>query len=299
MYYTCIIRKKVWLRFGALLIAIVLFAQGLAVIQQNFISADDAEKEIAVPILMYHSIFDNAHAGEAYVISTQLFRQDMLYLKENGYTSIFIADLVNYVYEGTSLPEKPVIITFDDGFLNNLVNALSILKELDMKAVISVIGTNSENHSKTIDTNLSYAHLTWNDIKTLSDSGNIEIGNHTYDMHKNGERKGCRKKAGESTEQYQAALRDDLGKLQEVLKDNADVIPKVIAYPFGFYSKEGLPVLKELGFKAALTCEEKVNYISSNDPEKLFALGRFNRSGNTSTEVFMKKLMPEKKKGTA
>ena len=138
----------------------------------------------------------------------------MLYLKKNSYTFVSIADLVNYVYEGTPLPKKPMIITFDDGFLNNFVNTFPILKELDMKAVISVIGTNSEKHRKTININLSYAHLTWNDIKTLSDSGHIETGSHTYDMHKNGERKECRKKQGNQRSSIRRHCANDPGKLQ-------------------------------------------------------------------------------------
>ena len=53
----------------------------------------------------------------------------------------------------------------------------------------------------------NYAHLTWEDIKNLAVSGCFEIGSHTYDMHSQTKRRGCSKKKGESTENYQAALR--------------------------------------------------------------------------------------------
>lgn len=295
MFYTCVIRKKGWFRISCALLTFVLLIAGLSIFQQKIISAVDEEKEISVPILMYHSILDNARVGETFVLSTQLFHEDMKYLKQNGYTSIFVSDLVDYVFQSKPLPEKPIIITFDDGYLNNLANALPILEEMDMKAVISVIGTNSEIHSKTIDTNLTYAHLSWDEIKKLLDSGRIQIGNHTYNMHKNGDRKGCRKKSGECAQQYQAALRNDIGKLQELLKNNVGMTPEVFAYPFGACSPESVSVLKEFGIKAALTCEEKINHITSNDPEKLYRLGRFNRPGGISTETFMKKLVEQNK----
>lgn len=290
MFFTYTVGKKAWLGFGTVFMALAFLIQGVSTAHQNFIPVMHNESGIAVPILMYHSVLDHAKRGEPYIVSTQLFREDMLYLRQNGYTSVFVSDLVDYVYRGTPLPQKPVVITFDDGFLNNLTTALPVLEELDFKATVSVIGVHSEKYSQTVDTNPAYAHLTWEDIRTLAASGRIEIGNHTYDMHKNGNRKGCRKKPGESEAQYRAALKGDLEKLQQTLQTKAGVVPKVMAYPFGFYSAEGLPVLKALGVKAALTCEEKVNRLSPNNPDGLYTLGRFNRAGTISTAVFMKKL---------
>lgn len=248
-------------------------------------------QEVPVPILMYHSILESPGTENKYVISTQTFREDLQYLKDQGYTAIFIADLIAYADQGTPLPEKPVIITIDDGMLNNLSCAFPILEELDMKATVSVVGSFSQISTEHPDPNPYYAHLTWEDVRTLDASGRIEVGNHTYDMHELEGRRGCTQKNGESEAAYQQALRQDIGQLQDLLTQHAGVTPNVFCYPYGFISPASLPVLKEMGFRAALSCNEMVNQITG-DPEQLYTLGRFNRPSGISTEAFMRGVLP-------
>ena len=242
----------------------------------------------AVPILMYHSILqDESRAGD-YVLSPEVFRQDMEYLKARGYTSVFVSELTEYVNGNADLPEKPVVITLDDGYLNNLTYVLPILEELDMKAVISVIGAYSEEFAQNGDRNVMYAHVTWEDIKALCESGHVEIGNHTYDMHKLEPRKGCAKNVDETLAEYRTSLTEDVSQLQTALAEKSGITPTVFTYPYGLFSDETLPIIKELGFSAALNCTEKINYLT-RDPEQLYHLGRFNRPAGISTEEFMKK----------
>ncbi|MDR1131523.1 MAG: polysaccharide deacetylase family protein [Oscillospiraceae bacterium] len=249
-------------------------------------AAYDAE-DVSVPIIMYHSVLNHPPQAGDYVVSTKTFKEDMAYLKRNGYSAVFVAELIAYVYDGTPLPEKPVVITLDDGFLNNLTYVLPILEETGMKATISVVGSYTERFSKTGDPNINYAYLTWADIKALQASGHIEIGNHSYDLHD--QDLGALKKSGETVRAYQERLMADIGKLQSELEANTGILPKVFAYPFGLVSEEAPAALKALGFKAALNCYEKVNRIGA-DPEALYRLGRFNRSGRLSTEAFMNRL---------
>lgn len=240
---------------------------------------------VDVPILMYHSILEQEN-GNIYYLSASAFQSDMEYLKEHGYQTVFVSDLVNFVYNQTNLPEKPVVITLDDGYLNGLTAVLPILENLDMKATISIVGCYTEKSIAENDPNPNYAYLTWEDIQSLAASGRIEIGNHTYGMHELGERRGAEKKYWESEETYQTILRADLEKLQTCLAEQSGVTPKVFAYPYGFVSPESIDVLKELGFTAALTCKETTNHLTG-DPEQLYELGRFNRPSGISTEDFM------------
>ena len=249
--------------------------------------SSNAKSGIPVPIIMYHSICHNK-SGD-YIVTPEMFKQDMQFLKENGYTTIFTTDLVSYVYDDVPLPQKPVVVTLDDGFLNNLTNALPIIQELNIKVVISIVGSYSEQFSLKPDRNEYYAHLTWDDINELTASGLVEIGNHTYDMHKLDARRGCMKSPGESTQSYQSALKDNLQKTQELLSSNCGIKPECFAYPYGFVSDDSYDVLKALGFKSALTCSEKINYITK-DKDELYKLCRFNRSGNYTTNDFMKKI---------
>ena len=97
------------------------------------------------------------------------------------------------------------------------------------------------------------------------------------------------KTVSESDEIYDKALSEDLTKLQNSLTENAELTPIVFTYPFGFVSVESLPIIKKLGFLAALTCYERINYIDGTH-EQLYRLGRFNRRPDLSTEQFMKKI---------
>ena len=249
---------------------------------------DAAERMPAVPILMYHSVCNNRRVHSEYRITPETLESDLVYLKEHGYTSIFVGDLVAYVYEGYALPDKPLIITLDDGYLNNYTEVLPLLEKYNMKATISVVGEFCQTFSDTPDRNPLYAYLTWEDIRTLDDSGRVEIGNHTYAMHELGTRRGCMKIESESEEKYDKVLTEDLSRLQDALTQYSGLTPIVFTYPYGFISEESIPVIKKLGFLAALTCYERINYITG-DPEQLYRLGRFNRPAGITTEAFMQK----------
>lgn len=159
--------------------------------------------------LMYHQVLkDESRAGK-YIITPNELESDLAYLSENGYVSVLPSQLVKIREQGGRLPEKTVVITFDDGYETGLYYVLPLLKKYGMKAVINVVGSYTDEYSRINEEgkHLSYAYLTWNEIKTLSDSGYVEIGNHTYDMHSyNGDRNGCARKKNESDEQYRTVL---------------------------------------------------------------------------------------------
>lgn len=271
-----------------MLLATKFFA--VSFFSKDIFTAAMEQKGIPVPILMYHSVYNDAKRLSDYIVTPELFRQDMQYIKDKGYTTIFISDLIAYVKEDRPLPQKPIVITLDDGYLNNLVNVLPILEEYDMKAVVSVIGANTQEFSEVEDKNLSYAHLSWDEIKELTESAHVEIGNHTYDLHKIGERKGCMKRNVESSSEYSVKLKDDLEKLQIALQEQVGITPTVFAYPYGSISDESFPIIKDCGFQAALTCRGKVNMITK-DPEQLYHLCRFNRAPQQSTADFMEGIL--------
>ncbi|MCI9576865.1 MAG: polysaccharide deacetylase family protein [Clostridiales bacterium] len=249
-----------------------------------------AEEGVTLPIIMYHSILKDPAMQGDYVISPELFEQDLQYLQANGYTGISMQDLLDYVNQGTPLPEKPVLLTFDDGYYNNYFYAYPLAKQYDFKMIISPVGMLTEKFSNTEDVSPYYSHITWDNIQEMLASGIVEFQNHTYNLHTNdGGRKGAKKKSGESVEQYQQMLREDVGKMQDVMKEHTGIAPTTFVYPFGAVSKEAMPVLKELGFQATLICESKMNTITQ-DPECLFGLGRYLRPAHISSESYFAKL---------
>lgn len=253
----------------------------------SFVVKASYEKGVTVPIVMYHSVLKDSQKSGKYIITPATLEEDLKYLVNNGYTTITMSDLISYVYEDTPLPEKPIILTFDDGHYNNLGYAVPLLEKYHMKGIISIVGEYTDTFSKTDEANLNYSYLRWKDIKQLIASGTIEFQNHTNNLHatSNG-RMGCSKKSYESNESYSNILSNDILTLQKKFWQNTGYMPNTFTYPFGSISKASLPIIKQLGFKASLSCASGINYITK-DPNCLYCLKRNNRpSGITSEDFF-------------
>lgn len=241
-----------------------------------------------IPIVMYHQIL-KSWTGD-YIVTPKTLQDDIKYLKNHGYEPIFVEDIINFCEGKSLLPEKPVVLSFDDGHYNNFFYAYPIIKEENFKANLNVIGgfCDFSTTSGDID-NPNYSYLTWEEIKFLHDSKYFEIGNHTFKMHNFKPRFGIKRKDDEDIESYKKALEDDIMKLENKLKNDCGFSTDVFAYPFGVYSKESEEILKNLGFKAFLTCNEGINKVTFNDKSALSHLKRINRTGKLDTETFFQK----------
>ena len=245
---------------------------------------------IRLPVLMYHAINEKSEKVGKYVITPKQFEEDIIYLKNNGYSTISVKQLVKYVYLGEALPEKPIVLTFDDGMYNNLEYALPILQKYDFCAVFSVVGSYTDEYTENGIVNPDYSYLRWEDIAALSDDPHIEFGNHSYGFHSISKaRYGTKKNKSESLADYISAFYRDTEKLQSEFFTNCNFKPIIYTYPFGSYSKESMRVLKKMGFLVTFSCFEGVNTIT-NDSDCLYMLKRYNRDGRTSTAQFFKKL---------
>lgn len=285
MYTSIRITKKVL--FSISLAIAIIICTALTTFGEKELSQDSY---VEVPIVMYHGILkDKKHQGK-YVISPKTFEKDLKYLNDNGYTTIFITDLINYVYEDTPLPEKPIILTFDDGYYNNYIYAFNLVKKYNCKMVLSPIGKCTELYSETKDRNPNYSHCTWSDLRDMVSSGYVEIQNHSYNLHSSSSScLGSRRKKGEKKAEYKKRFTEDIKKMQQLLTDKTGSTPNTFTYPFGAKCDCSDEFLKEMGFKASLDCEEKINQIYKS-PDSLYDLHRFLRPPNTSSEDFFNKL---------
>lgn len=260
-------------------------------------SVGKLSQTVDLPVLMYHHILKDRNRWNNYVISPDMFEQDLKYIKSNGYTTISIAELMDFLKNQTPLPEKPILITFDDGYESMYEYAFPLLQKYQMKAVISIIGKYTDLYSSEVTKSVSYSHVNWEQLRQMQESGLVEIGNHTYDMHHNdGGRKGIRKLESETIAQYRQKLSEDLGALNQEIAKELGKSTSIFAYPFGSFSQDSESILKELGFQVVLTCEEKVNHLTSGDytSSDLLKLKRFNRPSSISTEKFFEKFKEPK-----
>ncbi len=241
-------------------------------------------------VVMYHGLTENPAHQNQYMIDPSWLEQDLQYLNDNGYHTIFLSELIAYWQKGTPLPEKPVMLTFDDGYYNNYVYAYPLLQRYGCKAVLSPIGKEAEKAAREEYRSTEYSQCTWQELKEMAESGYVELQNHTYDLHRLHEgRKGADQKPGESDEEYRLLLRNDLQTFQDTVRRQTGKVPQGVIYPFGAYCEHTLSVVKELGFDAAMDCEEKMNDLKS--PEDLFHLHRFLRPNHTSSRQFFENCM--------
>ncbi len=121
------------------------------------------------PILEYHMV-NARELGEerAYAVPPKEFCQQLDYLQEQGYTTITLLEFMKAKKGKLELPEKPIILTFDDGYEDNYTELLPILEERGMKAVVFMV-TNSIGLE---------GYMTWEQLKDMQKRG-IEIGSHT------------------------------------------------------------------------------------------------------------------------
>ena len=237
-----------------------------------------------IPVIMYHSVRSQKE-GE-YMIPFEKLESDLKYLKEKGYETMTCKEIKKAADKGESLPKKKVILTFDDGYLNNLTFALPLLEKYDMKAVIAVVGEFTKTYDDVKDENNAYACLNSEHIKELINSGRIEIANHSYSFHHIGARRGSMQIKGESDEHYKNAFCEDTKRCHDYILKNTGYSMTTYAYPYGAITKASLGFLKEMGCETVLTCEGRHNILSNETP---LVLGRYNRDGRLSTSQFMER----------
>lgn len=279
------LRKKMFRRTVCVLTAICLTCM---IALKNPIFFAKENESATVVILMYHSLLKDPARHGKYVVSPDLFESDLKYLKELGYSFVGIQELIDFVYSGAPLPKKSVVITFDDGYYNNYLYAYPLLEKYDAKMVISVIGKYTDLYDGE-KPNAYYSHVTWDMINEMLASGRVEIGNHTYSMHTNGERRGSKKIKGETDEHYSKILTEDIGKLQAEMFEHTGTYPSVYTYPFGAISNASFGIIADMGFLASLSCAEKPSTVTRGKPESLRCLGRFLRPTKISSADFFDK----------
>ena len=280
------------LKFKKVFAVILVFLFCFIFIGENerILPVFNTENGIKLPVLMYHSISDNSAKAGKYVLTKSGFEEDMKYLKEQGYNTVSAKELIKYVYLGEALPEKPIVLTFDDGMYNNKEFVLPVLEKYGYSAVFSIVGSYADEYTENNIVNADYSYLRWQDIAELSENPHIEFGNHSYAFHSiSRKRYGTKKNKNESILDYINAFYQDTEKLQSEFLTNCNFKPVIYTYPFGSYSKESVKVLKKMGFLVTFSCFEGVNTLT-HDADCLYMLKRYNRDGRFSTKELFKKL---------
>lgn len=241
-----------------------------------------------VPILMYHSFTDDPSEVTSTTVLIDDFRDQIAALKNAGYRAVTYRDLINYVRSGVELPEKPVLISIDDGYQNNIELAAPVLEAAGFSATIAVIGCSvGKTTYKNTDIPIT-PHFSLESAAPYVERGVLDIQTHSYDMHQvaslDGEdcRQGVLKIDRETDADYISALTADVLKAKEQITSVLDVDCQVFTYPYGLYDTMTEVALHSLGFQVTVTTDPGVNVIIKGVPQSLYLLKRFNVDGGPS-----------------
>ena len=195
-----------------------------------------------VLILEYHKV--NERTKDDYTVTPTEFAAQMDALQADGYTTISVLDFLRAKKGKQELPEKPVVVTFDDGYSDNYTEALPILEERGMKATVFMV---------TNDVGLP-GYLTWEQLHEMEKRG-VELGSHTANHLP-------------LTDMTVAEARDEVqkSKLQMEWKGLKTVF--VLSYPNGKYDKFLPEILKQEEYLAAVTGDPGLNTFAT-DPYRL------------------------------
>lgn len=249
-----------------------------------------------VAILMYHAFTeDEADAGSLYTLASEFARQ-LSALRDAGYTSVGYADLIEFVNGKGELPEKPLLISIDDGYQNNLDLAAPLLEKYGFCANIAVIGV-SIGHTTYKDTDIPIMpHFSLEDARPWIERGVLTVTTHSYDMHQvaavDGDdcRRGVLQMPGEAEPDYIAALTQDYTHAQEQLSGLPGTPLPVFTYPFGAYSELSERVLQALGVQVTVTIANGANRLVKGEPETLRLLHRIHVWRGTKPDMLLSRI---------
>lgn len=154
-----------------------------AVIQEETESVGDSVQKVCdVPVMMYHDCvtqkdLDEGILFDEYAVWYKEFEEDLIYLRDHGYTTITTKQLIDFMEGKGELPEKPVLLTIDDGKLGVYRNMYPLLKKYHMTASLSVIGEEIDKADAGVQTKemMEAPFCTWSQISEMSASGYVEI----------------------------------------------------------------------------------------------------------------------------
>lgn len=267
------------------------------VIEAAYTQAGDSERSTAdVAILMYHSFTENEEEVSGTTVLASEFEAQLQALREAGYTSVTYQQLIDFVTRGTDLPDKPVVITIDDGYQNNLDLAAPLLEEYGFIANIAVIGVSigADTYKDTGEPILP--HFSLEDALPWVEKGVLTLTTHSYDMHQvaslDGEdcRQGVLQMEGESEQAYIGALTQDFQTAVEQLEAVMGEVCPVYTYPNGLCSSLSEVVLQELGVRVTVTTQSGVNQLLKGADQSLFQLRRITVEGELTAQELLERM---------
>lgn len=238
--------------------------------------------------LCYHDIRDNVRESfrtwpEPTAVDTRDLVQQFSWLQENGYQPVSLQQIIDARAGRTALPEKAILLTFDDGYRSVYTKVFPLLKQFNFPAVIALVGEWMETPE---NAEVQYGELSmprneflsWDEVREMTASGLVEVASHSYAMHKGitanpqgnaiaaaiAREYSIQTAAYESDAGYAGRVSADLQRSADLIERKLRVRPQSIAWPYGAYNLHGVRWAAEAGMPVAMTLEPGPN--TPDDP---------------------------------
>jgi peptidoglycan/xylan/chitin deacetylase (PgdA/CDA1 family) len=230
-----------------------------------------AEKK-KIPILMYHSISPSSNPRfKQFTVPPVMFIEQMAYLYNHHYTPITVTQFINARSKISQIvPERPVVLTFDDGFGDFFAEAFPVLKRYGFVATLYVATAfvNGTSHWLQHLGEGTRRMLTWQQLAEIRSSG-IECGAHSHSHP-------------QLDTLPRKAVRDEIVQSKRILEDHLGQDISSFAYPFGYYTARVRWLVQEAGYTSACA----VRHALSSETDDPFSLARLMVRTDSNIEEF-------------
>lgn len=238
--------------------------------------------------LCYHDVQDVVDDPDGMAVSRDHLVAQFSWLRENGYRPVSIDDLLAAQRGERALPDKAVLLTFDDGYASFYTKVFPLLKAFDYPAVLALVGSWLE---VPVGAQVAYGDtlvprerfMSWEQIREVAASGLVEIASHSFDLHRGvpANPQGNTQPAMttriydaasgsyETDDAYSQRLRADFAQNAALLKERLGQAPRVMVWPYGEYNRRAQELAAQVGMPISLTLD-----VGENDPRELGAVRR-------------------------
>ena len=222
-------------------------------------------EQAQVPILMYHYVSELPPNPDVYrrdlTVSPETFQAHLQYMADEGYHPTTLTDLYLYLTQGLPLPQKPVILTFDDGYRDAYEVVFPMLLDYGFPGTFFVLATPAHYEWS--------EYLTWAEMKEMSDAG-MDIQAHGRDH------------VDLRGQSYDFLVYQTLG-IQEAIAYHTGRLPRFFCYPSGRRDRAVIDVLESVGYWGAVTTE----WGGTQTLESRFEMPRIRVRGGDRLDAFI------------
>lgn len=240
-------------------------------------SVQALNKEPSFLILNYHDIFaqDSQQLRQSRTgVSKQFLEQQFIWLQKNDYQVVSVQAVFDAAAGKTALPNKAVLLTFDDGYLSFYTQVFPLLKKYHYPATVALVGSWMDGQRDANEP--PAALLNWQQVRELAQSGLVEIASHSYDLHTgilanpqgNTEPAAVTRlydsKTGyETDQQYQDRIQTALFKSADFIFQHTGVRPRVMVWPYGEYNEQVIAAAREAGMPMTMGLADSINTLAN------------------------------------